>query len=540
MRFGAALLLGVILFSFSGLARVLLGASLMQTPRRRVCAEYYVGGLVYAALFSTAFQLGLPTAVFTPIAGVGACLGLLGIRHEFTSPGRPFVRIQTAILLIAALAILSFVPANWGAADPINYAFMGATALEPGWLSAQAQRDALPEVARFVRLRDLGALSRAPEIGLVWPFAALWAIDASVVTQVSTWMLLIAVALLADTMAALARPGVAVTLALGGIGLLNAESALIGGQLNQPFALITVLGMLWVSRFHFDERRRFLVFCLATYLVVSGYPEFVLALPLYLGCIAIVSRNSARAVIRDGAAMASGFGLVLLGTRGDVFEYLTNQSASAPYWRPLGLTQGSLPEAWAAMLLLPPSRLWPQPAWARTALAAASLVACYGWVRQMAPRPDLPSFGWPGFLAGLVLVGGWSWVIRGSPNSDYAAFKIGGWIGPGLVLFAWVLANKVRGPLARVVVAAVVFIALVRTAALIGDTVIAVQRQLRDVPNPVLWRLAQVEDGAPHCVVEAVSSRVDVVLRTVAESAAPERGCSFAVSHAPRDSAADG
>ncbi len=166
----------------------------------------------------------------------------------------------------------------------------------------------------------------------------------------------------------------------------------------------------------------------------------------------------------------------------------------------------------------------------------AALVAGL-FVMHAMRRRVTPAAGWP--LACLVSVGVtvmlgiWSWALMGAGNGNYATFKLGGWLGPGLVLFGWLLVGYTRRPVQPLLAALILTAALVRGA----DLAISVQEQAatfssRDRERPT-WRVRDATAAGVPCTLELRSDRAQDLMRAASQSAAPVRGCEVIVRATP-------
>src|SRR5262249_25495759 len=109
-----------------------------------------------------------------------------------------------------------------------------------------------------------------------------------------------------------------------------------------------------------------------------------------------------------------------------------------------------------------------------------------------------------------------------------ATFKLGGWLGPAIVLSCWTAVHFLRGRLKQVAAACVLVLASYRAVGLVwwGPYLAFTSMPLtHDEPEWVL----NIETRTAMCNVRILSPSptIEMVERAAAESAAPQRGCSI-------------
>jgi hypothetical protein len=355
-----ATLFAGVAFLASGLGSMLLGRSAIEHPLRALGAEYLIGFLAYSALFGLAVHLQLRFSAAVRLALILLVLALFGcIRSAYSRCEGSLVqrlgkdmlsRLAFALVIGASLGALWPVSGNPAAADPRHYAYLATATFHDEWLQQLAS---VPEVRRpILDVHYSGRLTRAPETAMLWPPAAFArGVDIDMVTQVAAWFLGVAFVLLVDILSGLAPLLARVMLAAGGIGAFNVASVLTAGQVNQPVALVAILTAVWICRYTDGPRARLLTLTLVGYVLAAGYPEFLVAVPLYFGCIVVLRPTSWRRVMSEGIAIPLGALSADLTTGFTIHRYIASQSAAVPGWHPLYSSPHGVGGLWARVLL---------------------------------------------------------------------------------------------------------------------------------------------------------------------------------------------
>jgi hypothetical protein len=256
--------------------------------------------------------------------------------------------------------------------------------------------------------------------------------------------------------------------------------------------------------------------------VAAGYPEFLPAVPLYLVCCTLLRPGTLRTTILDAAAFAGGLLLVQLSTQLENALYLVRQVDAEPAWWPLPNTPTNAFEVWQNVLLERPP----------PALLAFLLLPAGWWAWRSTEGTSSRSSPQPIRLiltALLASVGVWSWLALQSPNQNYATFKLGGWLGPGLFLCAFVLAGYARPALRRGLGTLILILATTRVLGLVIDAPPKILLYLQSAPASHDWELgAQPGASLDGCLVRLGSDENRAIMRAVAETAAPVRNCQLA------------
>jgi hypothetical protein len=343
------------------------------------------------------------------------------------------------------------------------------------------------------------------------------------VTQVAAWFLGVAFVLLVDILSGLAPLLARVMLAAGGIGAFNVASVLTAGQVNQPVALVATLTAVWVCRFTDAPRTRLLTLVLVGYVLAAGYPEFLIAVPLYFGCIVVLRSTSWRRVMSESIAIPLGVLFAHLTTGFTSHRYIASQSSAAPEWHPLASSPQGVVGLWARVLLQHRPHWW--------LVLIVIFVGLYLWrsKAKATPLEGTEIAMWRVVGIGLTFMAGlWSWAVLGAGNINYATFKMSSWLGPGLSLLGWASLQHSRPAVRWALGTMLLTVAVFRCVVLPG--------QLPTMSRLSAWHPVWTKEIGPgedsRCVVRAVSQRYDVVLRAIAESAAPARGCALAVGGA--------
>jgi hypothetical protein len=184
-----------------------------------------------------------------------------------------------------------------------------------------------------------------------------------------------------------------------------------------------------------------------------------------------------RNTILNAAAFAGGLLLVQLRTRLENAAYLVRQVDAAPEWWPLPNTPTNVVEVWQNILLERPP----------PAVLALLLLPAGWWVwrsTEATPPRLSPQLVRVILTALLASVGVWSWLALRSPNQNYATFKLGGWLGPGLFLCAFLLAGYATRALGRGLATLVLVLATTRVLGLAMDAPPKILRYQQGSPAP--------------------------------------------------------
>ena len=509
-------LLGLGAFAWSGVGRLLLGSACAGAPVRTVVAEYLIGGLAYATLFGLLAHLSLP---FTLAVAVLLAFAALGVWASVRRPRACELRLRLACAagVVISLAIASATPINPNALDPTTYAYMSSVIFQGGWLSESLA--GVPDGEWLRSTGQEGVVTRAPALALLWPAAALgWGLTARTVAGLAGWFLLPTVAALADVLEGYMPLVPRLLLAIGAIGVYNEVTVLVDGQVNQTFALAVSVGAVWSCRFLDSRRAQRVVLGLVGAAVAAGYPEFLAALPLYLVCCGLFGARSVRGLLADGLALTAGWALVQLTTGLRNARFLFEEAAANPSWWPLPSDPTNVGDVWVDVVVERP----PPP------LLAVLLVplAWYAW-RASRPTGHAPIFcarrlAWLSLAVVPGMAVAWSLVALHGPNPNYATFKLGGWLGPGLFLLAAGLAPLLRPSGRHVLTAGLVVLAAARVLGLAIDTPPKLLLYATSRASPAL---GSVQAFGAECFVQLGSPDVRDEMAALAASAAAVRGC---------------
>jgi hypothetical protein len=524
-----SMLLAVVAFSASGIGRVALAGARADNAVRTVVAEYVVGLLLFSTLLGIAAHLQLP---LRPVAGFLGSLALVGLWPALEPNASRIVRGSRApndlrarcgigVVLGVSFFASQATPVNPGALDPTIYAYMTTVLFHDGWVASNLT--GFPDYTWLQATAQEGVLSRAPSLGLLWPAAALGlSLGARSTAAAAAWFLVPTVAALVDVLHGRAPLLARVILAIGGIGVFNEVAVLVDGQVNQTFALAVMVATVWGYRWLDSRRARCLLLALAGASIAAGYPEFLPAVPLYLLCCALLRTGSLRNTILNGAVFASGLLLVQLSTQLENAAYLLRQVEALPEWWPLPTTPNTVAEVWQNIVLERP----PPPLLGIVLLPAG----WWAWRSTEAPTSRFsPRLGWLILAALLAALGVWSWLALHSPNQNYATFKLGGWLGPGLFLCAFLLTGYATRGLGRGLATLILVLATTRVLGLVIDAPPKILRYQQNGPAPYDWELRSPRGASlDPCLIRPGSDENRTVMRAVAETAAPVRGCQLA------------
>src|SRR5262249_46868706 len=132
--------------------------------------------------------------------------------------------------------------------------------------------------------------------------------------------------------------GVGVLLGFAGVGILNLISVLSGGQIQQAMALAVGLACTWLASASAVGWRSALPFGIGAFIIAATYPEFLVAMPLYVVVVSLAHQHTAAMTARLLIGLGAGFraGEVLRG--GGPLAYVLTQSGASPGWAPLPFT----------------------------------------------------------------------------------------------------------------------------------------------------------------------------------------------------------
>jgi hypothetical protein len=508
-----ALSLALFLGLGSGSGRLIPRRWWINGSRSIVCSSYLIGTIVFAALYAIAVQLYVPFAV--AIGGTVAFLtiGAAGLARVAVVDARSLINHAVVAVAIGSFWLVGgAIAGNQSAIDPWFYAASPFFVFRSDWLDANLA--ALSVDPDFAAPFQAVVVSRAAASAVLWPLALLGAgISIGQVSEAGVGLLLVAAILCADLVDS-TRAWVRLALGLGSVAIYNAISILTGGQLNQAMALVIVVGCLWLVRAT-TNLFSLAVLGLGSYIISASYPEFLVVLPLYILALAVKFNQRLSITALQFMATFAGFGVEQVISRGGSLGYLLYQSSASAGWTPLPFTPTSPTEAVLDLVLET------RPPWLAVGLVA--LWTAIFWLRW---RPKTASTGVPTYVAPslAILCVVWAIAILRSPNLNYAVFKLGGWLAPGLILLAWWLANALEGQWRRFVEACVLALALARSAALLFGGI-----EVLNLERPALAEQPSSESGSTggRCVVAVDTSSIVGIPRAIAHSAAPFHDCSL-------------
>jgi hypothetical protein len=510
----------------SGWGRLIPQGWLADGAKSRVATSYLVGWLLFGSLYAIGATLHPPLGVAVWCTAVAAGLGLLFLARVTWSDRSSLVRHGIVGLAIAAYWVLgATIAGNEAAIDPWFYAASPFILFESDWLATNIS--ALPNAVELANALQIVAFSRASASVALWPIALVSdGIGVGQVVQAGVGLLLIACWLCADLVRRSAELWVAALLGVGAIGVFNVIAIVPGGQLQQAVALLTALSCLWLGTALASAWRVAVVQGVGGFLLSSTYPEFLIALPLYAALLAVLRRQPPRETLVQVAALAGGFAAYQAFSGGASLMYMLGQSTAAPGWSPLQPVPRSPLELIVAVVLQ-----------TRPPFVALLVVAVAGALFWMRRRPQAP---WSVPRHAFVLVGlgcvVWALAVLRSPKPDYAVFKLGGWLGPGIILLAWFCAGALAANKRRFARTCVVVFVAARSAALLyaGQELLHVGR----VELAQQWPREFTPDGG--CSVQVDTREVFRTAAGIAASAAPFRGCSLRPQAPPGTGTAQG
>ena len=497
----------------SGWGRLLPDRYWTCSAAATAAGSYLVGFLVFAALYACAAELHAPFAAALGVSIGFVLCGVVGIaRAARRDPRRLVWHAAIGAMIGGYWLTAGAITRNEGAVDPWFYAASPFVFFHWDWLDWGMQ--GLANAQEVSGILQVIALTRASATAVLWPIALLGdGLRVRHVVEAGVGLLLVAWLITADLVRPTAPRVAAAVLGLGGIGVYNGIAILSGGQVQQSVALCATLACLWLCRQINSQLVSLLAFVLTGFLVATTYPEFLLVLPLSVAVLALVRRQRAQTTALQVAAALVGFGLELLVSGNRALVYLATQSVEAPNWSPIPTPPSSVLDVLIDLTLQ--SR---PPAWG---FGLALLAAALFWLRPTDEVVENParSRHIVLLLFGAFVV--WGVALGRSPKLDYAVFKLGGWIGPGLLVLVWFLASGLRRDWRRLAHAGLAALAVTRAVALIygaGGLLLAERPELAS-----RWPRQQATDGT--CFVEVDQTDAYATVSGIAASAAPFHGC---------------
>ncbi len=307
-------------------------------------------------------------------------------------------------------------------------------------------------------------------------------------------------------------------LAASSIGVFNEVAVLSGGQINQAFSLFAALGAIWCVRWVGSARARAIALALGGATVTAAYPEFLAAIPLYLLCAALLRPLA----LMDSAAMVAATGLgvaaVFSASALRILLYLFSMIHRAPGWWPLASEPRNALELWTAVVF---QRTL--PLWVVALVIALAVPVAFATLRRPLPTVIPSKLAKPAVGAVVVLVILWSVLVFRRPNVNYATFKLGGWIGPGLLLLCWHFAQYSGRSTRTAILSLVVVISTFRVVALGVDAA----GKITDYAIPVTLPIWSREEIQGVCTVSAAADEPRALMVAIAGSSAPHRHCTI-------------
>jgi hypothetical protein len=125
-----------------------------------------------------------------------------------------------------------------------------------------------------------------------------------------------------------------------------------------------------------------------------------------------------------------------------------------------------------------------------------------------------------------MLMIGWSALLARAGNVNYATFKLGGWLGPGLFGLGAALAPSWPTWSARALMSIVLGLATVRALGMAAEMYSVWPLYARPSGSQAGWHI-ETDDQGCTLVVDSTDRRV--LQTAVAGSAAPTQGCKFLI-----------
>ncbi len=484
---------------------------------RGLALQHLIGFIGYAVLLAVAAQgarldllgAGVVIAIYLGSGGAAIIFRSCDVRADVARRIAVVGGLGLTILGMAALR------GNAGALDPTTYAFATTALFEDHWMHSELSQ--LTTYAWLVDTMQDVVVSRVPSIAILWPGAALgFGVSAQTVFSMASWLILVSIVLFADVLSTSIPLPVRLLLAAGAVGLFNQMAVLAGGQINQAFAVCIGLAVVWAVRWASLSRTRLTMLALTGAAVAAGYPEFLLALPIYLLCALLARPHSMAATVQSGAAVLGGVAAIQVTSRLGNIHYLLAQVEVRPGWWPLVAEPHNIAELWATVIF---QRSLSISGLAVAVVAAGVAIALIPRLMRTMEEPKLPLSTIAASLAVLLVC--WSAVALHSPNANYAAFKVGGWIAPGLLLCAWLLVGRLGPSSQRIAMSLLVLVSTVRLVGLSVETPWRLAMYASIITSPV-WTIAQEPGG---CVVYPGADQPESVMAAISESAAPRHNC---------------
>jgi hypothetical protein len=512
----------VVAFAWAGLVTVAAGACIAGNRWRSAATVVVVGVVLFASVFGVLAQSHADVALSYFVLGLGTSVGLaiqVPVLVKASSRAVPLAVFVGVIGVIRVMA--AFVPINFTALDPYHYAFGAATIFSDGWM--HQNYDLPPETLFWL---DTIRVSRAPAIAMLWPLAAFQiGITINDVFAQGTVFLLFAGVLIFDALDGFLNRVWRVAITAAGLGALNTTTLLVGGQINQCFAILVLTGLVWIARYSTSERFYLGTVVMSAYAVGAGYPEMLLAVPLYIAGGILLRGATWQRIWQTAVGALVGIALVQLITRFQSISYLVSQTSSRPGWYPLVHAPTNGIEAWSII--------------ATGFFDGWGLLALLTPVTFIAVLPnricktvELPRTVTQALLVSLVpFVGLITWAVVQSVNTNYTTFKIAGWLGPAAAVVLWVLATRARSWQQTAACALVLSLGILRLLTIAVEVPFDLQNVARVPPAGPTWQPESTSRSGVTCVIRPGADDYVSVIIAVAESSAPTRGCRLDLSY---------
>ena len=163
------------------------------------------------------------------------------------------------------------------------------------------------------------------------------------------------------------------------------------------------------------------------------------------------------------------------------------------------------------------------PLWVVALVIALAVPVAFATLRRPLPTVIPSKLAKPAVGAVVVLVILWSVLVFRRPNVNYATFKLGGWIGPGLLLLCWHFAQYSGRSTRTAILSLVVVISTFRVVALGVDAA----GKITDYAIPVTLPIWSREEIQGVCTVSAAADEPRALMVAIAGSSAPHRHCTI-------------